>query len=222
MALETVALKDVLHGMAQAMLVPTIIGLILLAGFTVYQIGSVIAERLTERRRLRARLPELLRRLDGAAGPDLPEIIEGSGMLRRQKRAMGVLIDAQALPEETRVALARELLSAEEAHYARIVGRTDTVARIGPMLGLMGTLIPLAPGLTALAEGDVRVLSQSLMVAFDTTIVGLAAAAVCYVISKTRTRWYEQYGVTLETVLSAVLERLGRSAQSTTAAGGDA
>lgn len=214
MALETVALKDVLHGMAQAMLVPTIIGLILLAGFTVYQIGSVIAEWLTERRRLRTRLPELLRRLDGAAGPELPEIIEDSGMLRRQKRAMGVLLDAQALPEETKVALARELLSAEEAHYARVVGRTDTVARIGPMLGLMGTLIPLAPGLTALAEGDVRVLSQSLMVAFDTTIVGLAAAAVCYVISKIRSRWYERYGVTLETVLSAVLERLGRPGHS--------
>lgn len=207
MTLDTVTIRGVLHGIAQAMLVPTIVGLILLVGFSLYQVGSVLLERWLERRHLRAHIPALLKRIDGSVVGDLPEIVDRSGLLNRQKRALMQLFDAAALPVESRTALARELLADEDAHYARIVGRTDLVARIGPMLGLMGTLIPLAPGLTALAEGDVRVLSQSLLVAFDTTIVGLAAAAVCYVISRVRARWYEQYGLMLETVFTAMLEK---------------
>lgn len=42
------------------------------------------------------------------------------------------------------------------------------------MLGLLGTLIPLGPGIIALGQGDTQTLSTSLLTAFDTTIAACA------------------------------------------------
>lgn len=41
--------------------------------------------------------------------------------------------------------------------------------QLGPILGLLGTLIPLGPGLAALGSGDIVTLAEALTVAFDTT-----------------------------------------------------
>jgi len=58
-------------------------------------------------------------------------------------------------------------------------------------LGLMGTLIPLGPGLSALGEGDLTVLTTAMSVAFDTTVLGLLVGIVGFVIGRVRRRWYE-------------------------------
>ncbi|WP_028468707.1 MotA/TolQ/ExbB proton channel family protein [Neptunomonas japonica] len=77
-------------------------------------------------------------------------------------------------------------------HYANCrLERTDLLARVGPILGLMGTLIPLGPGLTALSAGDIDILATALTVAFDTTVVGLLVGLFAYCISRIRRRWYE-------------------------------
>ena len=57
----------------------------------------------------------------------------------------------------------------------------------------MGTLIPMGPGLAALGSGDVTTLAAAIIVAFDTTVIGIGAGAVAYFASKIRRRWYEQY-----------------------------
>ena len=75
------------------------------------------------------------------------------------------------------------------------------------MLGLMGTLIPLGPGIMALGQGDTYTLSVSLLTAFDTTIAGLIAAAFCLVISTVRRRWYSGYTADLETLMDCAPER---------------
>jgi biopolymer transport protein ExbB/TolQ len=77
------------------------------------------------------------------------------------------------------------------------------------MLGLLGTLIPLGPGLIAMGRGDTYTLSLSLLTAFDTTIAGLAAAAAAYVVSGIRRNWYENYMTLLETLMLCVLSREG-------------
>jgi biopolymer transport protein ExbB/TolQ len=74
----------------------------------------------------------------------------------------------------------------------RRLGRTRMLVRAGPALGLMGTLIPLSPALTGLANGDTSELSRDLRVAFSVTVVGLLIGAVAFVISLSRDRMYGQ------------------------------
>ena len=74
----------------------------------------------------------------------------------------------------------------------RRLERTRILVRAGPALGLMGTLIPLAPGLAALARGDTVKLAEDLRIAFSVTILGLFVGAVAFGISLIRDRLYSQ------------------------------
>ena len=71
------------------------------------------------------------------------------------------------------------------------IERADFLAKLSPMLGLMGTLIPLGPGLAALGDGDVKILSTAMSVAFDTTVLGLLSGMAGFVIARLRRRWYD-------------------------------
>ncbi|AUM12521.1 MotA/TolQ/ExbB proton channel family protein [Ketobacter alkanivorans] len=77
-------------------------------------------------------------------------------------------------------------------HYAvRRLERVDLLARSGPILGLMGTLIPLGPGLSAMGSGNIEILATAMTVAFDTTVLGLFVGLLGYVLGRVRRRWYE-------------------------------
>lgn len=64
--------------------------------------------------------------------------------------------------------------------------------RIGPDLGLIGTLIPMGTGLAALGQGDVTKLSSDLVIAFTTTVVGLAVGLTSYFFYWKKKRWVEE------------------------------
>ena len=77
------------------------------------------------------------------------------------------------------------MLESEENKAEQKSEKSDIVTRLGPTLGLMGTLIPMGR-LAALGSGDINTLAQAIIIAFDTTVVGLAAGGIAYVISKIR------------------------------------
>lgn len=72
------------------------------------------------------------------------------------------------------------------------IERADFITKLAPMLGLMGTLIPLGPGLAALGEGNIKILSTAMSVAFDTTVLGLLCGMIGFIISRLRRRWYDK------------------------------
>ncbi len=74
----------------------------------------------------------------------------------------------------------------------RRLERTDILTRVSPMLGLMGTLIPLGPGLAGLGQGDLSILTNAVTVAFDTTVMGLFAGIIGFVLGRLRRRWYDE------------------------------
>ena len=115
-----------------------------------------------------------------------------------------------SLTHDSRQALAKKLIEFEENKFAKSIERTDVVTRIGPTLGLMGTLIPMGPGLAALGAGDVNTLANAIIVAFDTTVVGIGAGAVAYFVSKVRRRWYEEYLSNLDALADALLDKLSQ------------
>jgi hypothetical protein len=83
-------------------------------------------------------------------------------------------------------------LSLVEARARRRIERADILTRLSPMLGLMATLISLGPGLTALSNGNLGLLAEAMLTAFDATVLGLAAGAVGFVSARLRRRWYDE------------------------------
>ncbi len=206
------AVKDILRAVSSGLQIPVIIILILLIAVSIVMMGSLIAEFFSERAWLKMKIPHLIDAMQGKDQEELAEIVKKSGLLKRQKKAAMELITRGQLPAPTREALARQLIFDEENRYAKITRITDIVAKVAPMFGLMGTLIPLGPGLMALGQGDTKTLSGSLLIAFDTTVAGLISAAVAYAISFVRKRWYEQYMMGLETIMETILEEQSRGA----------
>ncbi|MEM6898219.1 MAG: MotA/TolQ/ExbB proton channel family protein [Pseudomonadota bacterium] len=72
------------------------------------------------------------------------------------------------------------------------ISRADLVTRIGPSLGLMGTLIPLGPGIAAMGRGDFQTLAIAITTAFDTTVLGLLIGIVGFMISRWRRGAYDR------------------------------
>jgi biopolymer transport protein ExbB/TolQ len=67
---------------------------------------------------------------------------------------------------------------------------SQTLAKLGPILGLMGTLIPMGPALVGLASGDIESMALNMQVAFATTVIGLLTGAVGFVVMQVKRRWY--------------------------------
>ncbi|KMP12233.1 flagellar motor protein MotA [Candidatus Nitromaritima sp. SCGC AAA799-A02] len=86
-------------------------------------------------------------------------------------------------------------VSGDTAAFEKIakerIERADILTRVSPMLGLMGTLIPLGPGLAGLGQGDLSILTSAVTVAFDTTVLGLLAGVVGFILGRLRRRWYD-------------------------------
>ncbi|MDR9756282.1 MAG: MotA/TolQ/ExbB proton channel family protein [Thermoanaerobacterales bacterium] len=198
-------LDQIMYIIAQALEVPDIVVLLILVAVSIVLVGTLIAEYFTEHRRLKVKLPELFDELNSGEVP-IEECIRASGLLKRQKRALIELTRHPDLTDTMREALAVRLITEEQYHYDRIVKVSDLVARLGPIFGLLGTLIPLGPGIVAMGQGDTYTLSRSLLTAFDTTILGLISAAVAMVVSMVRRGWYGNYMSALEAVMECVLE----------------
>lgn len=200
-------LSDTLRAIASAMQEPVMIILLAMIALTIIMAGTLIAELFTERIHMKAKLPKLLNALQGSER-SLEDIISHSGLLKRQKKALLTVCRQKELTPLKRESLAGELLEAERAHYELRTKITDLIMRLGPMFGLLGTLIPLGPGIIALGRGDTYTLSTSLLTAFDTTVAGIIAAAAATLISAVRKRWYARYMSQLGSVMECLLEAM--------------
>lgn len=63
------------------------------------------------------------------------------------------------------------------------------VTRISPMLGLIATMIPMAPALKALGDGNVQGISENLIVAFSAVIFGMVIASITFWLASVKKRW---------------------------------
>jgi biopolymer transport protein ExbB/TolQ len=80
-------------------------------------------------------------------------------------------------------------LSDFELASKRELDAPTTLMRVGPMLGLMGTLIPMGPALVGLAAGDIGTMASNMQVAFSTTVVGIFIGAIGFVVQQIKHRW---------------------------------
>jgi biopolymer transport protein ExbB/TolQ len=201
-------LNKIMHGAAQSLLIPDILALLIFLLIALMEFGAFMAE-VKRRKVFRANAHgEVFKNLDSVPCRDskhLQRIIDSCHIPVSQKERLTELLLIDYLSLEDRTLAAKDILYAEELAAKKILAKTDLIAKLGPTLGLLGTIIPLGPGLVALGKGDVQALSKAMTVAFDTTVIGVAAGAIATLISVFRHRWYENELVTLELLLEAIV-----------------
>ena len=198
-----------LNMIAQSLQIPVIIFLVIFAFFAILVLGSLISEYTSRKKVTPDTLEKLIYAISNAnSSEELMNIIKNAKLYENQKVILVKVLRAESLTADSRQTLARKLVEFEETNRAKTIERTDIVTRIGPTLGLMGTLIPMGPGLAALGAGDVNTLASAIIVAFDTTVVGIGAGAVGYFVSKIRRRWYEEDLSNLDALVDALLDKL--------------
>jgi biopolymer transport protein ExbB/TolQ len=87
--------------------------------------------------------------------------------------------------------IAKELADFDYNRQRRLAV-TRLLVRVGPALGLMGTLIPLSPALEGLSNGNTQALTDNLRVAFSVTVLGILIGAIAFGLSLVRDRVYSQ------------------------------
>lgn len=90
---------------------------------------------------------------------------------------------------------------------------SQTLAKLSPILGLMGTLIPMGPALVGLAAGDIASMASNMQVAFATTVIGLFSGAVGFIIMQVKRRWYATDIANLEFITELLKEALREEKQ---------
>ncbi len=194
---------------SQSLTIPVLVILLVIVIISIITLGGIIAEYTSRRKVPVGTIRDLIYDINAAESADaLKNVISNAKIPKAQKKVLSEIASSQQLGSASREALARKLFEFEEEKTLDALKKTDIITRIGPTLGLMGTLIPMGPGLAALGAGDINTLASSLTVAFNTTIVGIGSGALCYVIGKIRSGWYDRYLSDLDALIDAVLDKM--------------
>lgn len=204
-------LTGTLDVISQSLSIPVLIILLIIVVISIIALGGFISEYTSRKKVSISTISNAIFDFSSAVSVgNLKSTINDLEIPSSQKVVLTEIADSGSLDKLTREALARKLVENEEEKIDKNLEKTDIITRIGPTLGLMGTLIPMGPGLAALGSGDINLLAQSLTVAFNTTIVGIGSGALCYVLSKIRRRWYDKYISDLDALSDAVLDYMNK------------
>ena len=186
-------ISDILFWISTGLLVPVIVLLILLFLRSLLLVGSFFGQYLNIRKSGRA----LRLKLEGLT----PETVEELGtMLPKGNNSISVRYLKDMLAHKESPAHVRRILADFEIAADRDLSKSRTLTKLGPMLGLMGTLIPMGPALVGLSTGDISSMAYNMQVAFATTVVGLFSSAVGFLTQQVKNRWYMQDMTNLEFV----------------------
>ena len=205
----TETLTSLIHIISESLLTPVVIILVIFVVIAILCLGGVINERISRKPIKPEEFEKLVREISfSSSSSEIDNLVNNSNLFDWQKDVLVKIARNHDIDSKARKALASELISAEETRLIKSTNKTDVLVRLGPIMGLLGTLIPLGPGLAALGSGDITTLAESLTIAFDTTVTGLAVGAVGYLISKFRKQWYESDLIDVETLAEVELESL--------------
>lgn len=207
----TETLTSLIHILSESLLTPVVVLIIISVVIVILSFGGLINEYISRKPISSNELEQLIRNVSFSNDVSkLRNEIENSNLFTFQKEILIKIANNYDIGQDARKALASELISNEETKLIKKTNKTDILIRVGPILGLLGTLIPLGPGLAALGTGDILTLAQSLTIAFDTTVTGLSVGAFSYLISKFKKQWYESDLINVESIVEAELEAINR------------
>jgi biopolymer transport protein ExbB/TolQ len=206
---------DIIFRVAEVLELPVVILTLLALAGVLVEVGAFITELVKRRGRTFSALAKAgasaRRAVDENRMDEAAALLQTVAWSSPVSKAFRIVVDAVARPgADTRIA--KELVDFDFGRQSRL-GRTRLLVRLGPALGLMGTLIPLAPALDGLARGDVGALTENLRLAFSITVLGILIGVLALALSLFRERLYGQDFSDLEYV-AAILTDDGSAAES--------
>ena len=184
-------ISDILYWISTGLLVPDIVLLIVLFGRALLLVGSFYGQYLSIRK-----TEALLRNELNALTP--ATVMELADKLPEKSSSLVISYIRQVLQAHESPAQIQRLLANFEIADDKDLAISKTLTKLGPILGLMGTLIPMGPALAGLASGDIASMAYNMQIAFATTVVGLVAGAVGFLTQQVKQRWYLQDMTNLE------------------------
>lgn len=184
-------ISDILYWISTGLLVPVIVLLIVLFGRALLLVGSFYGQYLSIRK-----TEALLRNELNALTP--ATVTELAAKLPEKSSSLVISYIRQVLEAHDSPAQVQRLLANFEIAADKDLAISKTLTKLGPILGLMGTLIPMGPALAGLASGDIASMAYNMQIAFATTVVGLVAGAVGFLTQQVKQRWYLQDMTNLE------------------------
>lgn len=176
----TSAIYATMYAISTSLLYPVILALIILVVYSVMEAGAFLAESAKRKRNF-----EELRNLKSESWQDF---LKSLSKIRLNTLTMGFVSELSKLNPNRRDV--EKLIEEYELKVAKKLEIPRILSRIGPMLGLMGTLIPLGPAMIALSQGNIQELATNLITAFATTVLGLIVGGTGYALFVIRKRWY--------------------------------
>ena len=178
-------ISDILYWISTGLLVPVIVLLIVLFVRALLLVGSFYGQYLSIRK-TEALLRNELNTLTPATVDNLAD------RLPEKSSSLVIFYIRQVLEAQNSPAQIQRLLANFEIAADKDLAISKTLTKLGPILGLMGTLIPMGPALAGLASGDIASMAYNMQIAFATTVVGLVAGAVGFLTQQVKQRWYLQ------------------------------
>jgi biopolymer transport protein ExbB/TolQ len=181
------ATSSALSGFATALKVPVHLVALLLLVVLAFELGRIAAEAW---RRVRPGIGDV----EQVAAEAMANPSRASRVARRAPGPLAerAVIELAAAGSTGGADAIERALADYELNIQRRLDRTRILVRAGPALGLMGTLIPLAPGLGALGHGNFAQLAGDLKVAFAATVVGILIGTSAFALTLLRTRVYTE------------------------------
>lgn len=200
-------LTDTLYWLSTGMLIPVIVLLLFCFGWALALVGDLYG-RFARRLRTRESTAVLVRavRQQGVLGGQLSEKLHADATLRDPIEALEASHWHPVHGDKT--------VCDFERGCRRGVESASLLTRVGPMLGLMGTLIPMGPALVGLAAGDIASMADNMQVAFSTTVLGIFVGAVGLLVQVTKKRWAQTDSELLRYLLELALSEPRKAQQN--------
>lgn len=180
------AITEVLYWISTGLLVPVIVLLILLFLRSLLLLGTFFGQYLNMRRTESA-LAKLFKNLKREGVDEMAANLPTKNCTLVVDTIRQVV---EASHGESSEAQIDRVVGEFELQAAKDMSVSKTLTKMGPMLGLMGTLIPMGPALVGLAAGDIASMAYNMQVAFATTVIGLFAGAIGWLTQSAKQRWY--------------------------------
>lgn len=176
-------ISDILFWISTGLLVPVIVLLIYFFVRALILAGSFFGQYIDRQRVMKRIQPDI----DALTVAEVGQLAD---KLPTKSRSLFVLYLKQMLAAGDNMPKVDKIMAEYESAADKDLSISKMLTKMGPMLGLMGTLIPMGPALVGLSTGDIASMAYNMQVAFATTVVGLFSSAVGFATQQAKQRWY--------------------------------